>query len=170
MAKAHPAEEWRLIAGANAYEVSNLGRVRRGFRLHKLSRATSKMGYLRATLRFDDGRKRVVYVHHLVAEAFLGARPTDLLALHIDGNVLNCRANNLYWGTYADNGGDRVRHGRSGKGTNNPNVKLPSDAADAIRSMYRTTCLTQSEIGEVFRVSQSHVSRIVRGLSWENNE
>lgn len=162
------AEVWKPVAGASRYEVSNLGRFRRGGVLHKPSRVPGRMGYLRVSLRYDDGRKTTAYLHHLVIEHFSGPRPTGMLALHKDGDVLNCRADNLYWGTYLDNSCDRVRHGRSGRGVSNPNVFLADWQIDDIRQLYSTGDFRQMDLALAYGVSQTHISRIVRRKSWSH--
>src|SRR5271157_2487392 len=73
-------EVWRVIEGFEAYEVSNMGRVRRavdgkggrggakaGTLVHP---AVSKTGYLHLTL-FKQSKKHNKYLHRLVAQAFI---------------------------------------------------------------------------------------------------
>lgn len=68
----------------------------------------NKKGYLSVNLTQRIGRKSVVsvYVHKLVALAFLDASPTPYGrskgcsgVTHIDGNRSNCAAANLKWST-----------------------------------------------------------------------
>jgi len=52
-----------------------------------------------------------VYVHRLVAEAFI-PNPEGLpFVRHLDDNPANNAASNLAWGTRSDNGVDAVRNG-----------------------------------------------------------
>lgn len=169
MSEVHPAENWKRVAQASMYEVSDLGRVRRGLRLLTGGRSTCPMRYLRVSLRFDTGAKGTAYIHHLVATAFISDRPEGLWALHKDGDVLNCAVSNLYWGTPAANGSDRIRHGRSGKGAKNPNVKLSPKAVAELRTLYASGAYTQQALGLAYGVEQAHVSRIVRKTSWSEN-
>ena len=161
-------EVWRVVRGASLYEVSDLGRFRRGSRVHSPSRNACSMGYLRVTLRYDDGRKTTAYLHHLVLEHFLSPRPEGMLALHRDGDVLNCRAENLYWGTYEDNSRDRIAHGRSGKGSTNPNAALEPAHVENIRRLYASGGFRQIDLAGMYGVRQAHISRIVRRTSWSN--
>lgn len=71
----------------------------------------SGKGYLAANLR-QAGRPVRRYVHHLVAEAFLGPRPPGLEVRHLNGDMLDNRLANLTYGTSAENKVDTVRHGR----------------------------------------------------------
>jgi len=53
-------------------------------------------------------------VHQLVCRAFHGLAPEGKpFALHRNGDKIDNRAANLYWGDAQDNTDDRVRHGRS---------------------------------------------------------
>lgn len=52
------------------------------------------------------------YLHALVAEAWHGARPDGQLARHLDDVPEHCTADNVAWGTPAENYADAVRNGR----------------------------------------------------------
>jgi hypothetical protein len=114
------SERWLPVVGhEGAYEVSDQGRVRsldrivlRGGRPMKrrggiLAGWTSKRGY--HVVRLGRGRDR--YVHHLVLEAFVGARGPGEECCHGLGGPLDNRLENLRWGTSADNKRDQVLHG-----------------------------------------------------------
>lgn len=71
-------------------------------------------GYRHITItanRSDTGKQKRAHIHHLVCEAFHGPRPEGLLALHRNGDKLDNRAENLYWGTSRQNMEDSIRHG-----------------------------------------------------------
>lgn len=129
MEPTHEHEEWRPVAGASGYEVSNLGRVRSldRYRTRRLASGhlskpwfvrgrmlkpqEMKLGYLAVWIYTDGGRLRKV--HALVTEAFHGPRPTpESVIRHMDGNPGNNTVENLRWGTPSENSLDRVRHGR----------------------------------------------------------
>ena len=76
------------------YEVSNLGRFRRGKRVLK-PRILS--GSVRVQLTID-GRQTERALGKLVAEAFVPLPSADCVSVeHIDGNPWNNRADNLRW-------------------------------------------------------------------------
>jgi hypothetical protein len=109
--------EWASVeAFEGCYEVSNLGEVR------SLTRTITRgdppveqeiqgqpriahinaFGYARLQLS-REGEKTNVFVHVLVARAFV-ANPDDLPEVnHKDGDKLNCRAGNLEWVTRGQN-------------------------------------------------------------------
>lgn len=117
-------EAWRpVLSHPGLYEVSSLGRVRTVARIisrgcfrnlpvparilvNSRVRGGNAGQYLRVML--TAGGKRHAYVHMLVCEAFYGARPTpEHQACHRDDDADNNTAENLYWGTRADNDHDR---------------------------------------------------------------
>jgi hypothetical protein len=67
-------------------------------------------GYLAVTVR-TDGRTVSRYVHTLVARAFHGEPTPGQEVRHLDGVQTNNRADNLAWGTRAENMRDAVAHG-----------------------------------------------------------
>lgn len=67
-------------------------------------------GYLTITI-WESGRPRTRYVHRLVAEAFIGPCPEGMQVRHLNGDHRDNRAENLCYGTPAENAADKVRHG-----------------------------------------------------------
>lgn len=124
-------EEWRGVAGfEDAYEVSNLGRVRSIDRIEiwrrtilgkfieterRLAGKILKPSKKKAGHRWVSlGRGNRVYVHHLVLRAFVGPAPVGTESLHWDDDPCNNELTNLRWGTRAENIADyRRNHGRS---------------------------------------------------------
>ena len=106
-------EEWRDVVGREGeYEVSSFGHVRshyRGGRVLK-ARLNGKREHSGDYYCVDLGRLERRYVHHLVAEAFIGPRPDGLLVCHENGDRHSNRASNLYYGTHAENHADARRH------------------------------------------------------------
>jgi hypothetical protein len=102
-------EEWRPVAGAPGYEVSDRGRVkshkRGGPRL--MRPAPNAGGYLLTSL---NGKS--YYIHRLVALAFLGEPAPGLEVRHLNGDPGDSRLENLAWGTHQENMRDRKDHGR----------------------------------------------------------
>jgi hypothetical protein len=73
----------------------------------------------------------------------------------------------LYIGTKVDNARDCARRGRKDvRGERNPHHKITAEDARMIRSLLASGDLTQEQVGRMFDVPQSHVSRINRRLSW----
>ena len=103
-------ETWLPVVGCEGlYEVSDIGNVRRVGGTHNL-KATGA-GWKRSYLSLHLGRANTVYVHALVAEAFVGPRPEGAVCRHLNGNSRDNRPENLAWGTQAENIQDMHRHG-----------------------------------------------------------
>lgn len=190
-------EVWRpVIDWEGFYAVSDFGRVRsldridcRGHRLRGriLRPSPDGGGYPQVTL-CRDGVQHTRKVHHLVARAFHGPawrykNPAGWIfrqeVRHIDGDPANRRADNLAWGTKAENQADRVVHGTTSRGERNGahtmphrrprgerqgSAKLTDDQVQSIRLDNRLQRVIAAEHG----VSQAHVSKIKRGETWSH--
>jgi|SRR5215471_5559717 len=108
-------EEWRPVSGwEGIYEVSCFGRIRRVAPRQDRSRPYRDFSprllkprvrgdYLSTCLSFGPGRPAWVQIHTLVAEAFLGARPSNHHTVnHRYGDKLDNRAENLEWATRSE--------------------------------------------------------------------
>lgn len=174
------AEEWRSVPNwEGVYEVSSFGRVRSLDRIDRLGRGWSgrilkttvdrSTGYQKVNLSCR-GTQRHAYVHHLVAEAFLGTRPLRHEINHLDGVKTNNGVWNLEYVEKAENVRHAYRtglnHGLSRFGSTNPNAKLNE-------SLAQLTLATQGQVSGVelaraMGVSTSTISRIRKGQSWRH--
>lgn len=106
-----PREVWASIPGHSGYWVSSEGRVRspRGvLKPHTAKRA----GHLSVDLPGVRG----VYVHRLVALAFIPNPRRLPMVLHAEDDPANNRVVSLRWGTAAENAADARANGRHSKG------------------------------------------------------
>lgn len=104
-------EVWLPVVGyESAYLVSDLGRVWSVRAGRDLKSTSSGRGYRSVTLCVQ-GKPSTKYVHHLVAAAFLGPRPTGHDVCHGDGNMLNNATANLRYDTRNGNMRDALKHG-----------------------------------------------------------
>lgn len=111
------AEEWRPVLGwEGLYEVSNHARIRslrrKGVRGQVLKPQTNRGGYQTVNLYDRPYHFKCRTVHSVVAEAFIGPRPTGHHVRHLDGDQTNNLPGNLAYGTPRENNLDVVRHGR----------------------------------------------------------
>ena len=93
-------EIYKKIEGKQNYSVSNIGNVRndKTGRILKLNKKSN--GYLQVML----GRKTTpLYVHRLVATAFVGNPLKKPQVNHINGDKGDNRAENLEWVTVSEN-------------------------------------------------------------------
>jgi hypothetical protein len=121
-------EIWKPVKGYEGkYEVSNLGRIKSlyGWNGHKLvKREYITYGYLqkmksnynrkRACLVDFHGKRKEVFVHRVVAEAFVDHPKGCDVVNHKDFNPLNNAADNLEWTTNLENHKYSTKAGRRG--------------------------------------------------------
>ena len=113
-----------------------------------------------------NGKRTNKLVHRCVAIVFLGDRSAEgLYALHKDGNRLNNKKENLYWGTPAQNQADREKHGTSNRGEKNPSSKLKAVDIPAIRVCY-SIGMTMQEIAFKFGVGRTTIANIINRRKW----
>jgi hypothetical protein len=159
----HSAERWLPIPGHDGYEVSDHGRVRSLDRavLCKNGRLMRLRGKLLKPQARTGGHMWIQFgpearsVHSLVLEAFVGPRPTDLVACHWDDVPSNNHLSNLRWGSLSDNMRDRIRNGKhsQSKRTHCPRsheLVAPNLVASAARDG-RRSCLACTRAYSIVR-------------------
>lgn len=167
-------EKWLPIDGYEGiYEISSLGQVRRLLKrycrktivLAEPASITPKRigkGY-RGVVLSKGGKKKMRYIHDLVARAFIGPPPSDAHEVaHGDGVRCKNDCENLSWKTRRENHEDKKRHGTLLYGERNPVHKLSnSDVVEVKRLL--SLGVTHQEIADQFSVSRSLISQIYRG-------
>ena len=106
-------EVWKPIEGYEGrYEVSNLGRVKSLSRTvintgrvlkEKYNCLHLKRGGYYSVLLSNDGVKKTILLHQLVAKAFIENKGNHRAVNHIDGDKLNNRVDNLEWVSSREN-------------------------------------------------------------------
>lgn len=94
-------EEWKKIDNFPNYEISNFGNVRNIKRNKEISAIYDKNGYKKVHL-FNNGKDKMLFVHRLVAKAFIPNPENKPTVNHIDGNTSNSNINNLEWATFSE--------------------------------------------------------------------
>lgn len=169
-------EVWRDIPGYEGkYQVSNLGQVKslprvttriersgkmafQRIRERILKASVNKRGYWYVVLR-ANGESVTREVHTLVALAFLGPYPgPGTQVRHLDGDRLNCKAENLCYGTRSENQLDLYRY----RGQHH---RLSEADARAIRSRLETG-ETGRDLAKEFGVCESNISAIKHGRTF----
>jgi hypothetical protein len=138
------------------------------WKLMALYRRTYGARYMVLGLRAEPcGKLRILYVHRLVLEAFVGPCPQGMECLHDDGNTSNNRLSNLCWGTRIENAKDRDRHGTQRRGSSCRNAKLNEQAVLEMRRLEQTG-VTHANLARLYDVSQPYVSAVCRGKRWKH--
>jgi hypothetical protein len=163
-------EEWRVVPGYPANEISNRGHVRKtvggkgavGGRILKSIRSSS--GHLAVVLH-QNGVRSKQQIHRLVAMAFIGPAPEPgLCVLHFDDNPTNNTPPNLRWGMSKENAADRKlnRGWHDLAGAKNPAARLNERTVAAIR-VWLTLGICGSCLGRIFGVSKKTIYAIHKG-------
>ena len=174
MKTAEAQEEWRSVIGYEGwYEVSNLARVKRvragkgTVAGYKLRPALMQIGYHIVCLSKNSSIERYKkYVHHLVAEAFIGPRPSGYQINHIDGNKANSLPSNLEYITVTENARHAQRIGLCPRGSQMHGAKLTDRDVRVIRRLHFK--VTERELAKWFRVSPATVGKIQTRHTWKH--
>lgn len=152
-------EEWLpVFAYEGVYSVSNRGRIRRDvsrgglFIANILKGSIFKQTGYRMVKLCTQGVCSHYSIHSLVAQAFLGERPSGYQVNHKDGNRENNDIGNLEYVTPREN----VRHG---KGT-----KLTAESVATIRKIFRRG--NAKALAKEYGIDVSHLHRIIRCEGW----
>lgn len=136
-------DEWRIIPGFEAYEVSRSGQVRRlkpakGARPGRLLKPKRKRDPKDDHLYVDLSQDNVAVrtgVHRLMALAFIGPPPSPKHhAAHWNGIGDDNRLDNIRWATAGENALDKPRHGTDRQGVKHPLAKLTEADVHSIRA------------------------------------
>ena len=102
--------EWRPVVGWPNYRVSETGVIENIGRGSEVATFENKQGKLRVNL-WSDNKTKQVYLHRILAEAFIPNELNLPIVRHLDDNPKNNRLSNLAWGTARDNAEDMIRNG-----------------------------------------------------------
>jgi hypothetical protein len=139
------------------YEASNLGRVRNADGLI-LKQHINTHGYLQCNLS-KNNVKKAFRIHRIIADSFIPNPKRKEQVNHLDGVKTNNYVNNLEWCTRIEN----MRHANE-NGLINKVKKLSHPDVVEIRENKHN--LTHAELGKMYGVSQTQISRIIAFKEW----
>jgi len=91
-------ETWKEINNFSKYEISNYGNLKNKY-TQKILQPNIKSGYLCTSLTDNNGIKKAVKIHRLVALNFISNAENKETVNHINHNRLDNNINNLEWMT-----------------------------------------------------------------------
>ena len=121
-------------------------------------------GYKTCTFSINN-KSNPKTVHRLLLETFVGPCPEKHEALHINGNRLDNRLENLRWGTRKENVADAIKHGTATIGTKNSQSKFNKEDLNEIMKM-KSQRMTAQQIADRFNVSKTTVYRVYSGQTY----
>ena len=167
-------EIWKPIEQLNGrYEISNQGRIRGVWSGKILKLFKSNAGYLQARVYKGNNKNVTVYVHRLVAMAFVPNTDNKRDVNHIDGNKSNNSVINLEWVTPKENVNHAQRMGLMNfKGENHPNAKLSEEDAKEIKRIYkrRSKEFGMGALSKKYGVNKTAIYSILHEKTWKHLE
>ena len=168
MAEQHSnTERWLPICVRPDYEISNQGRIRhKGFFLKPYVCKSSGYAYIKITI---CSKRKKLYVHRLVATAFLGDPTKELPHVnHIDTIRSNNVVTNLEWTDRSGNMKHAYKMGtRSAIGEASSRTKLTNQNVLEIRRL-ASEGKTRSELAGLFAMTRGGIDSIVRRVNWKH--
>lgn len=165
------------IPGYSNYEVSNWGRifiVKNGTRIEKLPRPCSGREQYLSIQLWNQGQKKKICVHNLVAKVFLGEIPDGYVVDHINNNPSDNYVTNLQIVTIAENGKKAAKYsygmklGSKLKGGFNYDLRVVAYIRYRYQELgyyYGVLEKISKEVEDKFRVklNKPYIQRIVSG-------
>ena len=172
-------EEWLPVVGyEDLYEVSSLGRVKSlprscpaGHNSYRrvpgkiMSQCPDGNGYL-AVILSKNSSPKTTRVCRIVAAAFIGPRPDDLVVAHGPKGKLCDEASNLSYKTQAGNMADKLRDDTHTRGERHPKNRLGEQQVRFARKAVTRGHATGALLASIWGVDHSTVSSAVRGKNW----
>lgn len=159
-------ETWAAVRGQPRLLVSSHGRAWSHQKHALLSPATRPCGYKLVSFQ-DEGRRQTLYLHRLVAEAFLEASFGQTEVNHIVVNGKVDKGDNFYkhleWATPAENRADAQRNRLHAFGERNGMARLTREQIKEIRSSSEST----KTLSERFNVKTNTITRIRARQRWQ---
>ena len=142
-------EQWKVITNYEDYFISNYGRVKstKWDKEKILKQRNDGRDYLTVYIVNKSGVYKNLYVHRLVAEAFLGSCPKNKEVNHKDRNKKNNCVGNLEYMTHLKN----INHGLGRK-----NI-LTDKKVRKIIKLYKSGKYKKREISDLYNISPSYV-------------
>lgn len=114
---------------------------------------------------YDNYKRKPMFVHRLVLEAFVGPCPEGMEACHNDGDCTNNRLENLRWDTRLSNIHDKQAHGTQLRGSGLHNSKLEESDIPIIVGLVKSG-ISRKKVAERFNVTVGSIDLIVNGKTW----
>ena len=151
-------ETFVKIEGFEKYEVSNLGKVRNIKSGRVLKTSLNNNGYLRLFLCENNKRKHL-YLHRIIATAFIDNPDEKPCVNHIDENKLNNDLSNLEWCTVRENNIHGTRTKRAAEKCFKKVIQL--DSNDNVLNEFESMTQAEKKTGVLLK----YISRCCNGRS-----
>lgn len=147
-------------------ENGNIYNVKTG---HTYKKSIGQSGYYIITLAMGKrGKVKSIRLHKALAETFIPNPHNYPIVLHKDENKLNCKLDNLEWGSYEKNTNDHWKSEICNK--RNPyvnNRKLTKADVDVIRKLKSE--YSYLELADIYKVSKTTIANVVKNKSYNKD-
>lgn len=153
-----PVEHYNYFSVANDYSITKDGKVfsHKWGKKRELKQYESKQGYFKVWLYTSEGKRKMWFVHRLVALMFI-ANPEDKPTVnHIDGNTKNNSVENLEWATHKE----QDAHAREFLSKGGPSKVTPEVRAEALK--LKAQGLSTRKASSVLGIGKSTVALIYK--------
>jgi hypothetical protein len=113
----------------------------------------------------QNGEGKVIEVHRLILEAFIGPRPEGMECCHRNGIKTDNRLSNLEWNTHKENTRYAIEQGTFSRGERHGFSKLRNADIPTIRKMLREGMKIRT-IAKHFGVGENAISHIKHRRNW----
>ncbi len=154
------------IKGCENYKISDTGIVFNK-KNRRLRHYVGRKGYFCIKL-WRYGKRRTLYIHSLVLEAFVSPRPPGKQCNHKNGIKIDNRVLNLEWVTQSENMKHAYENGLINikLGEESINSKLKHGEVWLIKKILHSGVTTQNFISKMFKVSRYSINDINSGKFW----
>jgi len=166
-------EIWKPVVNYEGfYEISNFGRLKRigrstGATNGYIVKGTTKYKYHQVALSKNNKPEYHIFVHRLVAQAFIPNPENKPEVNHIDGNKLNNRVENLEWVTRSENAKHAGKNGLLKHGENHHMAKLTEDqVVEIYKSSHKKA--DRFRLAHEYGISHHTVRNIQLKYTWKH--
>lgn len=160
-------ESWKPVKDFPLYRVSNYGRIKSFWsgRWTILNGTVTTNGYVHQPLKHLI--TKIMTVHSIVLEAFVGPRPEGMQCNHKDGNKTNNSLSNLEWVTQSENALHAIKNGLQPlcRGESHGKAKWKDGEIWLLKKMLYHG-VAKSIICKMFKMGIRNVNRIAHGDRW----
>ncbi len=154
-------EKFIDIEGFNGrYQISNYGRVKSFTKKAGILKPSIMRGYEQISLLTQNGNKKTIRIHRLVANAFITNPYNKAEVNHIDGNKKNNNISNLEWASHSEN----IKHAYKIGLLISPVRKLSDED---VKNIFLENMSTR-KLAIKYNTSKSTTAAIKRGISYKS--
>lgn len=168
-------EQWKDIKIENfegVYQINTVGNIKSLTKKDKSKNPIIMKSFIRggyfSILLMKETKRKLFYIHRLIALTFINNPENKKYVNHIDGNKLNNKLENLEWCTASEN----IQHSLKNRlripqsGENHYKTSLTKTDIENIRNSYIRRIVTHKLLAKKYNVSESCIYGILNYKTW----